>query len=98
MSPDFVRSKLFAVLQKVQTLRHLECPALNGDIKPADDIPKFDSKLWPVAVGLLATAIGVPLPNDANIFKSGRRALTIDEATAIVCRLVEKANPAQKAG
>lgn len=98
MDSNFVRPKLFEVLMTIQSLRRLDCPALTGDIKPADDLPKFDSKLWPVAVGMLATAIGVPLPNDANIFKAGRRTLTIDEATAIVCRLVEKPNPAKKAG
>jgi hypothetical protein len=71
---------------------HLECPILTGTTKPVDQIPKFDSKIWPVATSILSIEIGSPIPNDVNIFIDAKTKLTrsIDETAIFVCELLKK--------
>jgi hypothetical protein len=68
------------------------CPPLTGATKPADNIPKFDSKVWPVATTILSTEIGASIPNDVNIFVDETTKLprSIDETAAFVCELLKK--------
>lgn len=91
MNTDLVKTKLIEVLQNIQTASGLECPPLSGGTKPIDELPKFDSKIWPVAIGMLAAGLGITIPNDVNIFRpeKGGTALTIDETTALVVKLAE---------
>ena len=91
MDAATVRKALVDVLQEIQTASGLECPPLGGSIKPMEDLPKFDSKIWPVAIGILGAKVGIPIANDINIFREDRSAvpLTIDQ---IVAKVVAIAN------
>jgi hypothetical protein len=91
---EVVKNRLCEVLRTIQSKRRLQCPPLLGHSVPADELERFDSKMWPIAIGMLASALGVPIPNDANVFKVGRRTQTIDEAVTIVCALAAKASSA----
>ena len=66
MDPAALKGKLIAVLGQIQADSGLECPALTGAIKPIENLPKFDSKVWPVATTILATEIGATIPNDVK--------------------------------
>ena len=92
MNPDTLRTKLIAVLGQIQADSNLECPPLTGTSKPIENIPKFDSKVWPVATTILATEIGATIPNDVNIFVNETTKLprSIDETAAFVYDLLEK--------
>lgn len=92
MDPATLKEKLMTVLNQIQTDSGLECPALSGAIKPVDSIPKFDSKVWPVATTILATEIGATIPNDVNIFidETTKLPRSIDETAAFVCELLKK--------
>ena len=91
MEANAVRVALVEVLQNIQTLSGLECPAIAGTTKPIEDLPKFDSKIWPVAIGMLGVKLGITIANDVNIFRREKTtiALTVDEAVAIVVALAE---------
>jgi hypothetical protein len=87
-----LKGKLIAVLGQIQVDSGLECPKLTGSIKPVAHIPKFDSKVWPVATTILATEIGASIPNDVNIFidESTKRPRSIDEVAVFVCALLDR--------
>jgi hypothetical protein len=92
MEPAALKEKLIAVLGQIQADSGLECPSLTGATKPIDNLPKFDSKVWPVATTILATAIGATIPNEVNIFVDETTKLprSIDETAAFVCELLKK--------
>jgi hypothetical protein len=92
MDPVIVKQTLIKVLTQIQADSGLECPVLTGAIKPIENIPKFDSKVWPVATTILATEIKAEIPNDVNIFvdETTKLARTIDETAAFVCDLLKK--------
>jgi hypothetical protein len=97
MDQAYVKTRLIAVLQQIQALSGEACPALDGSLKPAESLPKFDSKVWPVAAGMLAASIGETIPPEANIFvdETTKQALTINEAVALVCLIVESQKKVQ---
>lgn len=90
MDPTTVERELTAVLRQVQADSGLECPPLSGATKPVEELPGFDSIVWPVAITMLATEIGMTIPNDVNIFVDETTKLPrpIDEAAAVVCKLL----------
>lgn len=92
MDPAALKDKLIAVLGQIQTDSGLECPPLTGATKPVKNLPKFDSKVWPVATTILATETGATIPNDVNIFVDETTKLprSIDETAAFVCDLLKK--------
>ena len=92
MEPAALRGKLIAVLGQIQADSGLECPPLTGATKPVESLPKFDSKVWPVATTIFATEIGAAIPNDVNIFVDETTKLprSIDETAAFVCDLLKK--------
>lgn len=94
MDPAVLKDKLIAVLRQIQADSHLECPPITGTTKPVGQIPKFDSKVWPVATTILSTEIGAPIPDDVNIFfdETTKLPRSIDQAAAFVCKLLEKQN------
>ena len=100
MRTSDVRTALVEVLQHIQTASGLECPTIAGTTKPIEDLPKFDSKIWPVAIGMLGAKLDITIANDVNIFRREKTtvALTVDEAVAIVVALAESqpTAPAQK--
>lgn len=91
MDSNAVKAALREVLQKIQTASGLECPAIIGTTKPIEELPQFDSKIWPVAIGILGVKLGITIPNDVNIFRRENTtlALTVDETVAIVVALAE---------
>ncbi len=92
MDPDLVRTCLVKVLAEIQTLSGEECPPITGATKPATDLPRFNSKMWPVGTGMLASELGVTIPAEVCIFrKQGTtEALAVDEIVPMVCRILEK--------
>jgi hypothetical protein len=99
MDPAALKETLIAVLRQVQVDSGLECPPLTGATKPVENIPKFDSKIWPVATTILSTEIGALIPNDVNIFVDETTKLprSIDETTVFVCELLKKQNDKEAA-
>lgn len=94
MDPTMLKAKLISILGQIQADSGLECPPLTGATKPVENIPKFDSKVWPVATTILSTEIGAPIPNDVNIFIDEMTKLprSIDETAAFVCKLLKTQN------
>jgi len=92
MDAATLKERLIAVLDQIQADSGLECPPLTGATKPVDDVPKFDSKVWPVATTILSTEIGMSIPNDVNIFIDEVTKLprSIDQTAAFVCRLLKE--------
>jgi hypothetical protein len=86
-----IQEALVEVLQFIQATSELECPPLGADTKPIEDLPKFDSKIWPVAIGMLSAKLGITIENDVNIFRQDDScvALSIDEIVAKVVALAE---------
>lgn len=91
MDTTQIRSSLVEVLQTIQATSELECPPLSGNTKPLEALPQFDSKIWPVAIGMLSIKLNVQIPPDTNIFtKDGcADALTIDEIVVKVVKITE---------
>lgn len=94
MSPATMTAKIINVLSQIQADSGLECPMLTGATKPIKHLPKFDSKVWPVATTILAAEIGTTIPNDVNIFVDDTSKLprSIEETAAFVCTLLNKQN------
>lgn len=92
MSPDTVKAKLKEVLQNVQTLSGEACPAIDDATRPVEALPKFTSKVWPVAAGMLGLALGKTIPCETNIFvdEQSKTPLTINQTVALVVALLEK--------
>ncbi len=91
MDAALIQSTLVEVLQHIQATSELECPSLGGATKPLEELPEFDSKIWPVAIGMLGAKLGITIANDVNIFRQdgSSTALTIDEIVARVAALSE---------
>jgi hypothetical protein len=91
MDPVTLKETLIGILTQIQVDSGLECPPLTGSTKPVENIPKFDSKVWPVATTILATEIGAVIPNDVNIFVDETTKLprSIDETASFVCELLK---------
>ena len=87
MDPTAMKGKLIAVLRQIQDDSDLKCPPLTGVTKPVEDLPEFDSKVWPVAITILATEIKRTIPNDMNIFvgKTTKLPYSIDETAVFLC-------------
>jgi hypothetical protein len=93
MDAQAIRATLVEVLQEIQAASGQECPALVGTVKPVDDLAGFDSKIWPVATGMLAAKLGITIANDVNIFRKEKAcvAVTIDESVAMVLAMTAAA-------
>ncbi len=92
MDPTALKGELISVLGQIQTDSGLECPPLTGTTRPVENLPEFDSQVWPVATTILATRIGVTIPNDVNIFfdEATKLSRSIDETAAFVFDLLKK--------
>jgi len=94
IDPATLKETLIVVIGEIQANSGLECPPLTGATKPAENIPKFDSKVWAVATTILATEIGKPI---LNIFVDETTKLprSIDETATFVCELLKKQQEAE---
>jgi hypothetical protein len=99
MDAEKLTAALFQIIEQIQTASGLPCPPLSGSTKPVGTIPKFDSKVWPVATTILATEIGATIPNDINIFvhSATKQPRSISEIANFVYELVEKQGQAAAA-
>jgi hypothetical protein len=90
MTADQVREKLVSVLQTIQSSSGLACPPITGALKPVEQLEGFDSKVWPVAIGMLGAELNIDIADDLNIFVSpnGETPLSVDETAALVCKLM----------
>jgi len=95
MNAELIETKLIEVLQGIQAASGEDCPLIVGQTKPLEDLPQFDSKVWPVAIGIVAAELSINVPDDVNIFKhpDSAEAMTIDE---IVARLLAMAEAPQE--
>lgn len=93
-----IQQELIEVLQSIQSASGLDCPPLTGGTKPIEALPKFDSKIWPVAVGMLGAKLGLNIPADVNLFRRDKTtiALSIDEAVQIVLDLAKAQTDVQQ--
>jgi hypothetical protein len=102
MDANMVKAKLIEVLQTVQSLSGEDCPAINGGTKPVEALPKFTSKVWPVAAGMLGIALGKSIPCEANIFvdEETKVPLAINQTVALVLKILEaqEAKEAEEVG
>lgn len=91
MDANIIKAKLIEVLRTVQTLSGEDCPAIDGSTKPAEALPKFTSKVWPVAAGMLGIALGKSIPCEANIFVDDdtKVPLAINQTVALVLKILE---------
>jgi hypothetical protein len=92
MDKSDIEGKLVAVLEHIQAASGEDCPPLDGTVKPAEELPKFNSKVWAVAAGMLSVAIGAPIPPEANIFvnEATKEPLTIKQTVELVSEIVAK--------
>lgn len=97
MDSALIQANLMEVLQTIQATSELECPPLGGGTKPLEELPEFDSKIWPVAIGMLGMKLGISIPPDVNIFRQDgmTTALTIDEIVAKVITIIETQAPVE---
>lgn len=98
MTREEVKDKLVNVLMTIQTNSGLPCPPLDGSLKPAEQLEKFNSKVWPAAIGMLAAELNYEVDDDINIFasKDGTVAYTIDEVADMVCKLANNTKVSKK--
>jgi hypothetical protein len=87
-----VKAKLIEVLTNVQTLSGEMCPTIDEGTRPVEALPKFTSKIWPVAAGMLGIALGKSIPCEANLFvdEQSKTPLTIGQTVMLVIKLVEE--------
>lgn len=99
MTADKVRERLVNVLQTIQANSGLACPEMTGSLRPIEDLEGFDSKVWPVAIGMLAVELEIEIADDVNIFAStdGEVPLSIDETAELVCKLLKEGAKAKEA-
>jgi hypothetical protein len=92
MDPEVVKAKLIEVLTNVQTLSCETCPTIDEGTRPIEALPKFTSKIWPVAAGMLGIALGKSIPCEANLFadEQSKTPLTIGQTVMLVIKLVEE--------
>lgn len=92
MNQNDIEAALINTLQEIQLLTGLDCPPLTKETLPLEELPQFDSKVWPIAVCLIGEKLGVELPNDINIFKKDDtcEALNIADIVNKVSSIIEE--------
>ncbi len=89
MEISLVRSTLIETLQSIQADSGYATTVITGTTCPLRDLEGFDSQVAPLAISMLARALGVKIPNSKNIFLStdGRQQITIDGVAQVICQL-----------
>ncbi len=89
MDFDYVKATLIAKIKEIQADSGYPDADVDGGTCPLD-LDGFDSKIWPVATGIIAETLHIDIPTDKNIFISNdgkRRRLTISEIATVICKL-----------
>ena len=91
MDRNTVKAALIVVLKEVQALSGLACPPIGDTTKPIDDLPKFDSKVWPVAIGLVGIKLSVDVPVDINVFRQEHTKIpnTIEQTVTAILKAIQ---------
>ena len=87
METKHVEKALVGVIKEIQANSGLDCAELNGGTVPAEQVPKFDSKVWIAAMTMISGSLGATIPHDANIFydKKTKTALNINQIVHLIC-------------
>ena len=87
MNTKTVEQALKDVVADIQKNSGLDCPPLSGETKPADEVPKFDSKVWIAATTLVADKLNVNIPDEQNIFVNAdtKQSMNISETAQFIC-------------
>ncbi len=90
MDSATVKSALMEVVKDIQISSGYDGAGISGEVCPLKDLPGFDSIIGTEAMSMLSSALGIEIAEDVNIFvaENGRRLLTIDEAAAVVCEML----------
>lgn len=93
MTLDDVRTRLIDVLKLIQEESGQPEMEITETTCPVVDLIGFDSKLWPVSMGMLADELDIDIPLNVNIYLTpdGKRKLTIKEIAERVLLLATKA-------
>lgn len=85
-----VLEALVATLTEVQNLMGQPCPPLVGTTTPIDDLPMFDSKVWPVAFGMVGEKLKLEVPVDVNVFRQEKTKTpnTIDQTVTAILNAI----------
>jgi hypothetical protein len=91
MDRNTVRAALIAVLKEVQALSGETCPVISDTTKPIEDLPKFDSKVWPVAFGLVGIKLDIDVPVNVNIFRQEHTKFpnTIEQTVTAILKAIQ---------
>lgn len=91
MNRTLVLEALVATLTEVQSLMGQACPPLSGASVPINELPMFDSKVWPVAFGMIGEKLNVRVPVDINVFRQERTKTpnTIDQTVIAILNALE---------
>jgi hypothetical protein len=91
MKEKDVQTNLISILQSIQSDSGYDVSLIQGNTCPLNDLEGFDSMLWPAAISMLSSTIGVNIPNCSNIFLSkDGNPLTINESAAMVCEMISR--------
>ncbi len=99
MEAKTVEKALVNVIKDIQSNSGLDCPELGATTRPAEQVPKFDSKIWIAATTMLSGALGVIIPDETNIFfdKKSKAAMSIEQIVHIVCSVSTTTNSSEDA-
>lgn len=90
MDRVLVLDALVTTLREVQDLMGQPCPSLGGTTVPIDELPMFDSKVWPVAFGMVGEKLRVEVPVDINVFRQEKTKIpnTIDQTVSAILKAI----------
>lgn len=99
MDPKIVEQALKDVVVDIQNNSGLDCPPLSGQTKPADEVPKFDSKVWIAATTLVADKLNIDIPDDQNIFVNAntKKPMNISEIAQFICTIAKSVSSSEDA-
>lgn len=96
MTIDDVRTRLIDVLRLIQEESGYPEVEITDTTCPVVDLVGFDSKMWPVSMGMLSDELEIEIPLNMNIYLTpdGKRKLTVAEIAARVLALTPKGGTA----
>jgi hypothetical protein len=86
-----VLEALVATLTEIQKLMGQPCPPLSGTTVPIDALPMFDSKVWPVAFGMVGEKLKIKVPVDVNVFRQEKTKIpnNIDQTVNAILKAIQ---------
>jgi len=96
MTIEDIRTRLIDVLRLIQEESGYPAIEITETTCPVVDLVGFDSKMWPVSMGMLSDELGIEIPVDVNIYLTpdGKRKLTVAEIAARVLTFAPKGGAA----